>query len=58
MSDYKESVSTPEGQVAWERPALKFVGNVGEIFLFPGGGKVSTQNYDTGDSPYKPKGQG
>ncbi len=36
---------------------MKYVGHVGEIFLFPGGGKVSTANYDTGDTPFKPKGQ-
>lgn len=41
----------------WQRPALKYVGHVGEIFLFPGGGKVSVANYDVGDSPFKPKGQ-
>jgi hypothetical protein len=41
----------------WVKPSLKYVGNVGEIFLFPGGGKVSTANYDSGDAPYKPKGQ-
>jgi hypothetical protein len=48
---------TSDVRVRWERPSLKYLGNVGEIFLFPGGGKVSTANYDIGDTPFKPKGQ-
>jgi hypothetical protein len=44
-------------QAAWERPSLKYVGSVGDVFLFPGSGKVSTATYDSGDTPYKPKGQ-
>jgi hypothetical protein len=39
----------------WERPTLKFVGNVGDIFL-GGGGKTSTLSADPGDG-YKPSGQ-
>jgi hypothetical protein len=57
MSNTKETTNKPEAQATWDRPALKYVGHVGEIFLFPGGGKVSTANYDTGDTPFKPKGQ-
>ena len=57
MSKTKNTVTTPEAPATWERPELKYVGHVGEIFLFPGGGKVSTANYDTGDSPFKPKGK-
>lgn len=57
MSNTKETTNKPEPQATWDRPQLKYVGHVGEIFLFPGGGKVSTANYDTGDSPFKPKGQ-
>jgi hypothetical protein len=53
----KETVA-PEARLRWERPTLKFVGNVGDIFLMPGGGKISTATYDTGDTPFKPKGQG
>jgi hypothetical protein len=41
----------------WERPSLTYVGNVGDVFLFPGAGKISTATYDSGDTPYKPKGQ-
>jgi len=48
---------TPDVRVRWERPSLKYLGNVGEIFLFPGSGKVSTASYDIGDTPFKPKGQ-
>jgi hypothetical protein len=51
-----EDLGTEQPQ-PWEPPTLKYVGNVAEIFLFPGGGKLSTANYDTGDSPFKPKGQ-
>jgi hypothetical protein len=47
-----------ENKPRWERPALKYVGNVGDVFLFPGSGKISTATYDTGDTPFKPKGQG
>jgi hypothetical protein len=46
-----------EAGAKWERPALKYLGNVADLFLFPGGGKVSTASYDTGDTPFKPKGQ-
>jgi hypothetical protein len=41
----------------WKKPTLKYVGNVGEVFL-SGGGKVSTTTHDTGDTPFKPPGQG
>ena len=57
MSNKNETEIKPTETRSWERPALKYVGHVGEIFLFPGGGKVSTANYDTGDTPFKPKGQ-
>ena len=53
----KEETSTPDARARWERPSLKYVGNVNDVFLFPGSGKVSTANYDTGDTPFKPKGQ-
>jgi len=46
-----------EQKPRWERPTLKYVGNVGEVFL-AGGGKISTTTYDTGDTPFKPPGQG
>lgn len=57
MANEKQNEKTANEPARWERPSLKYVGNVGDIFLFPGGGKVSTANYDTGDSPFKPKGQ-
>jgi len=40
------------------RPSLKYVGHVGEIFQFPGGGKLSLTADDQGDEQRKPKGQG
>ena len=47
----------PEAVNRWQRPSLKYVGNVNDVFLFPGGGKISDATYDTGDTPFKPKGQ-
>jgi hypothetical protein len=55
-NEKKEGTPTSDVRARWERPSLKFVGNVNEIFLFPGSGKVSTASYDTGDTPFKPKG--
>ncbi|HTK29915.1 MAG TPA: hypothetical protein VL309_10205 [Vicinamibacterales bacterium] len=55
--DHSDRSEASGPAAAWERPALKYLGNVSEIFLFPGNGKVSTANYDTGDTPFKPKGQ-
>jgi hypothetical protein len=47
---------TPPAKPAYERPTLKYVGNVGDIFL-GGGGKTSISSSDPGDG-YKPSGQG
>ena len=47
---------TPTVKQPWERPTLKYVGNVGDIFL-GGGGKTSVISADPGDG-YKPSGQG
>jgi hypothetical protein len=57
----KKVKETPADQPAeqrprWSRPTMKFVGNVGEVFL-SGGGKISTTTYDSGDTPFKPPGQ-
>jgi hypothetical protein len=46
----------PAEKQAWERPTLKYVGNVGDIFL-GGGGKTSVTTADPGDG-FKPSGQG
>ena len=40
----------------WETPRLREVGTIGQV-LRGGGGKLSIQADDTGDSPRKPKGQ-
>ena len=48
--------TTPPVKQPWERPTLKYVGNVGDIFL-GGGGKTSITSSDPGDG-YKPSGQG
>ena len=56
-SENKEEILKPEASTRWERPSLKYVGNVNEVFLFPGNGKISNATYDTGDTPFKPKGQ-
>jgi hypothetical protein len=52
----KEETPTPDARARWERPSLKYIGNVNDVFL-GGGGKLSTASYDTGDTPFKPKGQ-
>lgn len=49
---------SPGKKPRWQRPSLKYVGHVGEIFQFPGGGKLSLNADDTGDEQRKPKGQG
>jgi hypothetical protein len=56
-NEKKEGTPKPKARAGWERPSLKYVGNVNEVFLFPGSGKVSTASYDSGDTPFKPKGQ-
>ena len=48
--------ATTSAKQAWERPTLKYVGNVGDIFL-GGGGKTSVTAHDPGDG-YKPSGGG
>jgi hypothetical protein len=58
MADEKPTDSgTEEMKAQWRRPSLKYVGNVNDVFLFPGEGKISSASYDTGDTPFKPKGQ-
>jgi hypothetical protein len=46
---------TPPSKRPWERPTLKYVGNVGDIFL-GGSGKTSITTADPGDG-FKPSGQ-
>lgn len=43
---------------AWQKPSLQRVGDVGEVFKMPGGGKLSINADDSGDAQRKPKGQG
>jgi hypothetical protein len=50
------AATTPPAKQPWERPTLKYVGNVGDIFL-GGGGKTSVTAHDPGDG-YKPSGGG
>jgi hypothetical protein len=57
-NEKRKDPAAPEARLRWERPTLKYVGNVGDIFLMPGSGKISNATYDTGDTPFKPKGQG
>lgn len=56
MSDQRKP-SAPRKK-AWQRPQLKYVGSVSEIFEFPGGGKLSMIAEDMGDEQKKPKGVG
>jgi hypothetical protein len=48
--------ASPPVKQAWERPTLKYLGNVGDIFL-GGGGKTSVAAADPGDG-FKPSGGG
>jgi hypothetical protein len=57
MSDDRKSPPAPRKK-AWQRPQLKYVGSVSEIFEFPGGGKLSMIAEDMGDAQRKPKGVG
>ena len=56
-SDDRKIVPQPEPKGDWQRPSVKFIGNVSEIFQFPGGGKLSMVSEDMGDEQRKPKGQ-
>jgi hypothetical protein len=59
MSNEERTNAVSTGKrVVWQRPSLKYVGHVGEIFQFPGGGKLSLTADDSGDEQRKPKGQG
>ena len=55
-NDQEKVAGTVAPKDAWEPPLVKRVGDVGEIFQFPGGGKLSINSNDTGDDR-KPKGQ-
>jgi hypothetical protein len=58
MSNEERKHAVSSGKKAgWQRPSLKYVGHVGEIFQFPGGGKLSLVADDSGDEQRKPKGQ-
>ena len=43
--------------VKWEKPLVRQVGSVGDVFQMPGEGKLSMVSDDMGDAPRKPKGQ-
>lgn len=51
------SNETTTKTAAWQKPSLQRVGQVGDVFKMPGGGKLSAAADDTGDQPRKPKGQ-
>ena len=53
----RKSVTTSKKKSAWKRPKVTFVGNVNQVFQFPGGGKLSLVAEDMGDAQRKPKGQ-
>ena len=58
MANNEEQKQTAPQLAAWQTPSLQRVGDLGEVFQMPGGGKLSTDSDDTGDLPKKPKGQG
>jgi hypothetical protein len=51
----KEQPPSDSGKRAWTRPALKYVGHVGDV-LQGGGGKLTPAPADPGDTR-KPSGQ-
>ena len=53
----QNSASRQGAPAAWQKPTLQRVGDVGNVFKMPGGGKMSLQADDSGDSNRKPKGQ-
>ena len=53
----RKSTASAKKKGEWKRPTVTFVGNVNEIFQFPGGGKLSMIAEDMGDAQRKPKGQ-
>lgn len=57
MSNTEDSKKTGGPLAAWQTPSIHRVGNVGEVFQMPGGGKLSIPTDDTGDEQRKPKGQ-
>jgi hypothetical protein len=58
MSDAsRKAVTSAKKKSAWKRPKVTFVGNVNQVFQFPGGGKLSMVAEDMGDAQRKPKGQ-
>ena len=59
MADQRTNPAAPsQKKKTWQRPQLKHVGSVSEIFEFPGGGKLSMIAEDMGDVQKKPKGVG
>jgi hypothetical protein len=58
MADQRTNPAAPSRKKTWQRPQLKYVGSVSEIFEFPGGGKLSMIAEDMGDAQRKPKGVG
>lgn len=57
MSEQVEKGSGVLAAASWEKPALRRVGSVGDVFQMPGEGKLSMVADDSGDVPRKPKGQ-
>jgi hypothetical protein len=56
MTESKRDTAT-DSQASWDPPVLKMVGTISEL-VKAGEGKISTSTFDTGDTPFKPKGQG
>jgi hypothetical protein len=53
----RNNASRKGAPAAWQKPTLQRVGDVGNVFKMPGGGKLSLLADDSGDSNRKPKGQ-
>ena len=58
MSEKDLNNTSRKGSPApWQKPTLQRVGDVGNVFKMPGGGKLSLLADDSGDANRKPKGQ-
>jgi len=57
MSEHEANTRPSDGRADWSKPSLQSVGDIGNVFQMPGGGKLSIPTDDSGDEQRKPKGQ-
>ena len=56
MSEHEVKTSPGDARAHWSKPSLQKVGDIGNVFQMPGGGKLSLVADDSGDEQRKPKG--